>query len=256
MRLLLITLLCFFTPFARAGEPVLIAAAADLKFALDDMLADFSKSYPGLDPKATYGSSGTLYQQIENGAPFDLFLSADAKLPRRLIASGLGDQASLFLYAEGHLVVWVPNGSKLDLEKLGLRALFEPGVRKVAIANPDVAPYGAAAMAALKSAGLAEAVQARLVLGENVAQTAQFVQSGAADAGIISLSLALAPRMKADGRYWEIPAESYPPMEQGAVITTRAAHRAAALALVKFLRSERGAALLAQYGFTRPAPAK
>ena len=256
MRLLLLALLCLFTSPARAGEPVLIAAAADLKFALEKVLADFSKSYPDLDPKVTYGSSGTLFQQIENGAPFDLFLSADAKLPRRLIESGRGDPATFFLYAQGHLVVWVPAAARLDLATLGLRALLEPGVRKLAIANPEVAPYGAAAMAALKSAGLAEAMTPRLVLGENVAQTAQFVQAGAADAGIISLSLALAPKLKADGRFWEIPTDGYPPIEQGAIVTTKAAHRAGALALVKVLRSERGAALLAQYGFTRPAPAK
>jgi molybdate transport system substrate-binding protein len=256
MRLLLLAFLCLFTSLARAGEPVLIAAAADLKFALDDVLAEFSKTHRELEPKVTHGSSGTLFQQIENGAPFDLFLSADAKLPRKLVENGRADQASFFLYAQGHLVVWVPAASKLDLAKLGLRALLEPGVRKVAIANPDVAPYGAAAMAALKSAGLADAVKSRLVLGENVAQTAQFVQSGAADAGIISLSLALAPKMKADGRYWEIPADGLPPIEQGAVIMTKSAHRTGAEAIVTFLRSERGAALLAQYGFTRPAPAK
>ena len=113
MRLLLVAVLCLFTSLARAGEPVLIAAAADLKFALDDVLAEFSKTHPELEPKVTYGSSGTLFQQIENGAPFDLFLSADAKLPRKLIENGRGDQASFFLYAQGHLVVWVPAASKL-----------------------------------------------------------------------------------------------------------------------------------------------
>ncbi|HEV7402799.1 MAG TPA: molybdate ABC transporter substrate-binding protein [Chthoniobacteraceae bacterium] len=256
MRLLLFAFLGLFTSLSRAGEPVLIAAAADLKFAFDDVLAEFSKTHPELEPKVTYGSSGTLTQQIENGAPFDLFLSADAKLPRRLIEGGQADKASFFLYAQGHLVIWVPTASKLDLAKLGLRALLEPGVRKVAIANPEVAPYGAAAMAALKGAGLVDAVKPRLVLGENVAQTAQFVQSGAADAGIISLSLALAPKMKADGRHWEIPADGLPPIEQGVVIMTKSAHRAGAEAIAKYLRSERGMALLERYGFTRPAPAK
>lgn len=244
---------------ARAREtpkPLLVAAAADLKFALDDMFVEFRKAHPEHDVKTTYGSSGTLFAQIDNGAPFDLFLSADVKFPRQLIERGKAEKDSLFLYAIGHLVVWVPKESKLDVGQLGVKALLEASVRKVAIANPDVAPYGAAAVAALKTLGVHEAVSAKLVLGENVAQAAQFVQSGAADAGVISLSLALAPKMKDSGRYWEVPTDAFPKLEQAGVIRVGAANRTGAAQLREFLSSPAGRAALQRYGFVLPDAAK
>ena len=237
-------------------KPLLIAAAADLKFALDEVLAEFRKAHPDHDPRPTYGSSGTLFAQIDNGAPFDLFLSADVKFPRQLIERGKAEKDSLFLYAIGHVVVWVPKESKLDLATLGAKALLDPSVRKIAIANPDVAPYGAAAVAALKHLGLHGAVSAKLVLGENVAQAAQFVQSGAADAGVISLSLALSPKMKDTGRHWEIPADSFPKLEQAGVIRSGTTNRQGALLLREFLRASAGRAILQRYGFAIPDDAK
>jgi molybdate transport system substrate-binding protein len=238
------------------AETLLIAAAADLKFALDDMLVEFRKAHPAHDAKPTYGSSGTLFAQIDNGAPFDLFLSADVKFPRQLIERGKAEKDSLFLYAIGHLVLWVPKESKLDVAQLGAKALFDPSVRKVAIANPEVAPYGAAAVAALKSLGVHDAIRSKLVLGENVAQAAQFVQSGAADAGVISLSLALAPKMRDAGRRWEVPADSFPKLEQAGVITARATNRAGAAQLRDFLSAPAGREILKRYGFVLPEAAK
>lgn len=244
---------------ARAQEtpkPLLVAAAADLKFALDDVLVEFRKTHPEHDVKATYGSSGTLFAQIDNGAPFDFFLSADVKFPRQLVERGKAEKDSLFLYAIGHLVVWVPKESKVDVGQLGVKTLLDASVRKVAIANPDVAPYGAAAVAALKTLGVHEAVSAKLVLGENVAQAAQFVQSGAADAGVISLSLALAPKMKDSGRYWEVPGDAFPKLEQAGMIRIGAANRAGAAQLREFLSSPAGRAVLQRYGFVLPDAAK
>lgn len=238
---------------AAPAAPLRIAAAADLKFALDDLLAAFRKLHPACDPQPTYGSSGTLSTQIENGAPFDVFLSADIKFPRHLIEHAQADGATLFVYAIGHLVVWVPKASPLEVEHLGLRALLDPQARKVAIANPEVAPYGAAAVAAMKNLGLLDALTPKLVRGENVAQAAQFAESGAADAGVISLSLALAPKMQAAGRFGEVPADAFPKLEQAGVICARATNRPAAEQLCAFLQSDAGRTLLARFGFARPA---
>jgi molybdate transport system substrate-binding protein len=239
-----------------APKPLLVAAAADLKFALDDVLVEFHKAHPGHLAKPTYGSSGTLFAQLDNGAPFDLFLSADVKFPRRLIDAGKAGKDSLFLYAIGHLVVWVPKDSALDVKQLGIQALTQPSVRKISIANPDVAPYGAAAVAALKKLGVYDSIQGKLVLGENVAQAAQFVQSGAADAGVISLSLALAPRMKDAGKYWDVPSASFPVLEQAGVIRKGAANPDGAAALRQFLISPTGRAVLSRYGFESPDQSK
>jgi molybdate transport system substrate-binding protein len=172
--------------------------------------------------------------------------------PRKLIDAGLTAPDSAFLYAIGHLVVWVPKSSALDVEKLGLQALLDPSVRKIAIANPKFAPYGRAAEAALKKAGLYDKVQDRLVLGDNIAQTAQFVQSGAADVGILALSLALAPTFQAEGRYAEVHAELFPRLEQGGVILSWARDEEVARLLRAFLLGGEGKAVLRRYGFHLP----
>ena len=241
------------TPPSPPAREVRIAAAADLKVALEAVFAATASSTRGIRPAVTYGSSGSFYAQIENGAPFDLFLSADAEYPRRLAAKGQAD-GEPFLYAVGRIALWVPASSRLDLGTLGLRALLNPSVRKVAIANPRHAPYGRAAEAALTSLGILDGVKGKLVLGENVAQAAQFVQSGAADAGIVALSLALAPPMRSSGRYVEIPLESYPRMEQGGIVLKGAREPAAARALRDALLGSRGREVLKEYGFFLPAP--
>jgi molybdate transport system substrate-binding protein len=235
-----------------ASRQVTVAAAADLQFALADIVRDFRRSHPSADVRVVYGSSGNFYTQIRNQAPFDLYLSADIEYPRRLAKEGLAAPGSLFTYAMGRLVVWVPAGSPLDLARLGMSALEEPSVRHIAIANPEHAPYGRAAAAALKSLGVYRRVESKLVFGENVAQTLQFVQSGAADAGIVALSLALAPGLRGQGRYWEVPPGAYPAIEQGGVTPARARGSRLARDLRSYLLSPAGRERLRQYGFGLP----
>ena len=232
----------------RAGT-LTVAAAADMKFALEDCSTVFRKDNPGIEVKVSYGSSGNFCTQIENGAPFDLFLSADKKYPEKLVAGGHAAADSLFPYAVGRLVVWVPKDSPIDVAKLGVASLKDPAARKVAIANPEHAPYGEAAVAAMKSLGVYDDVKDKLVLGDNIAQTAQFVESGAADIGIIALSLAVAPVMADKGRYWEVPLSAFPKMVQAGVITSQAANLADARKLEDFLKSPAGNEILKKFGF-------
>src|SRR5581483_4673842 len=209
-------------PPADARRVVVVAAAADLQFALADVVTAFERLRPDIAVNVTYGSSGHFLAQLSQGAPFDLFLSADVSYPRQLVEQGRAVPDSTFVYAVGRLVVWVPNDSPLDVNALGIRAMLDPGVRKVAIANPKHAPYGRAAEAALKHAAVYDRVKGRLVYGENIAQAAQFVETGAADVGIIALSLALSPTMRDRGRYWPVPADAYPRLEQGGCVLTGA----------------------------------
>jgi molybdate transport system substrate-binding protein len=234
-----------------AGREVRVAAAADLRFALDQAAAEFMTRNPDTKVIVTYGSSGNLYAQLANEAPFDLFLSADIEYPRKLVEQGRAVKGSEFVYAVGHLVVWVPTKSGLDLDRLGLAAVTDPAVRKVALANPKTAPYGRAAEAALKRQGLYEPAKDKLVFAENVAQAAQFTESGAADVGLIALSLAASPAMKDKGRYWPVPLDAYPRLEQGGVILTGAKEPEAAQSLRDFLTGPDGRAVLKRYGFTR-----
>jgi len=235
-----------------AQEELTIAAAADLQSVMKEVAARFEKQ-TGSRVKLSFGSSGNFFAQIQNGAPYDLFLSADLSYPARLEADGLTEPGSLYPYAVGRIVLWVPNRSTIDLAK-GLKAVIDPALKKLDIANPAHAPYGRAAEAALKNAHVWEEVSAKLVLGENISQTAQFVQSGNADAGILALSLALAPAMRSQGRYFEIPQESYPRLQQAAVILRSAKHKELARRYLAFLKSEEIKSLLKGYGFaTEPA---
>jgi len=231
---------------------VAVAAAADLQFAFDEIGTAFRAANPDVELTVTYGSSGTFFAQLSTRAPFDLYLSADVDYPRRLVAAGLAVPDSLFRYAIGQIALWVPAASPLDLERDGIDALLAPSVRTIAIANPRHAPYGRAAEAALRTLGVYERVRARLVLGENIAQTAQFVESGAADVGIVALSLALAPRLQATGRHWLVPRDSHPPLEQGGVILEWARDRHAAERLRAFLVGPEGRRLLDRFGFLPP----
>jgi molybdate transport system substrate-binding protein len=235
-----------------AGREVRIAAAADLRFALDEIVAEFQRRHPDIRVTVTPGSSGNFFAQLSNRGPFDLFLSADVEYPRRLVEQSLAEKDNEFVYAIGHLVVWVRNDSPLDLKQQGVRAVLDPCVHKVAIANPRYAPYGRAAETALKKLGLYDKVKGRLVLGDNVAQTAQFVDTGAADVGLIALSLALAPTLREKGRYAEVPADAYPRMEQAGVILSWAQDREAAEAVRDFLLGPEGKAILRRYGFSEP----
>jgi len=229
-----------------------VAAASDLQFALKELVAQFETVHPGKKIELVFGSSGSLFAQLSNKAPFDMFLAADISYPRKLIEAGLATQDSEFSYAIGHLVVWMPKSSALDFEKQGIDALADPAVKVIAMANPQHAPYGRAAEAALKSLGVYDKVKDRLVLGENIAQTSQFVEAGAADAGLIALSLALAPAMQEKGRYWSFPADAYPRLEQGGVVMNSARDPALAQELRSFITSDEGKAVLRKYGFAMP----
>jgi len=229
---------------------VQVAAAADLRYAFETLRERFETAHPNIRLKISYGSSGQFFSQLRNGAPFDLYFSADADYPRRLIVEGLAVDSSFFLYAVGQLVVWVPADSPLELASWD--ELAGPAVRRLALANPRHAPYGRAAVAALQALGLYERVRDRLVLGENVAQAAQFAASGAADAGIIALSLALAPEMQRRGRYRLLPLHTYPSIEQGAVVLRQAAARPEVWTLWRFVQQPEGRAVLRRYGFFIP----
>jgi molybdate transport system substrate-binding protein len=238
---------------AFAGELV-VAAASDLSAAAKEIIAAFEKR-TGHTVKLTLGSSGNFHTQIQNGAPFDVYLSADLQYVRDLEKTGFTIPGSSFVYAIGRIVLWAPRTSSLDIQTLGMKALVQPQVRKVAIANPEHAPYGRAAVRAMEKAGVYAAVKSKLVLGENISQTAQFAQSGAADVGILALSLALTDSMKMQGKYWEIPVDTYPRMDQGAVIlkqAERAGHMAEARAFMETLRGTSGRTVLQRYGFSLP----
>jgi molybdate transport system substrate-binding protein len=237
-------------PPSPAPPVVRVAAAADLKFALDDVAERLAKRQPALRIRPSYGSSGVMHAQLRQRAPFDVFLSADIEYPRDLIAKGIGTERDLFSYAIGRLVVWVPASSTLPLERDGLRALV--GARRIAIANPRHAPYGRAAEAALRNAGIWADVERRLVLGENIAQAAQFVHSGAADAGVIAKSIVTAPSMRNQGRAWDVPEDAHPPLTQGGLILPWAASREAAVQFRGYLLGEEGRRVLASYGFGPP----
>lgn len=236
----------------RASSPELVvAAAADLSTALQQVAAVYeTKSKVRI--KLSFGASGALTQQIQNGAPFDVFFSADMDYPRQLIARGNADGATLYQYAVGKVVLWVPADSALDVEHEGIKVLLDTSVKKIAIANPQHAPYGRAAVAALKHAGLYDQVSDRLVLGENVAQAAQFAESGSAQAGFVALAHAVAPQMQGKGKYWVVPAEFYPPLAQGAVILSHTQHREEALRFLEYMKTKEVAESLRKYGFSLP----
>jgi molybdate transport system substrate-binding protein len=233
------------------GQEVRIAAAADLRFAMGELAGEF-KNQTGTKVDVTYGSSGNFFSQIQNGAPFDLFFSADIEYPRKLEAAGLAEPGTLYEYAVGRIVIWLPAKAKLDIAKLGWNALRDASVQRIAIANPEHAPYGRAAVAALRKVGIYEQVKRKLVYGENISQAAQFVQSGNAQAGIVALPLAVSPGMR-DGKRWEIPAEIHPPIEQGAIVLKSAKNKDAARAFLELVKSPSGRDILRKYGFEVPA---
>lgn len=235
----------------KSAAELTVAAAADLNPALKDIADSFEK-LTGVKVRLSFGASGALTQQIQNGAPFDVFFSADMDYPRQLIASGNADGASLYEYAVGKLVLWVPADSPLDVEHQGMNILLDPAVKKIAIANPQHAPYGRAAVAALKHAGIYDRVADRLVMGENVSQAAQFAESGNAQAGFVALAHALAPAMQGKGRYWEVPAEDYPPLAQGVVVISNSRHKSEAAKFLEYIKTKAAGDVLREYGFTLP----
>ena len=229
------------------GPPLTVAAAADLSFALPRITGIFEQQ-TGRTVRVVYGSSGTLYAQIQNGAPFDVYLSADVNYARQLVNlhQALGD--SFTRYAVGRIVLWAPKDSPLDLKQFGIRILEHPEVQKIAIANPEHAPYGRAAVAAMTHFNMYYHLGPKLVLGENVSQAAEFVRSANAQVGIIALSLALAPSMR-EGKTWEIPLTAYPPLEQAGVVLTFSRNQAFARRFLEFLKSPKAAEVFRQFGY-------
>jgi len=242
-------------PFAglRAKQqqsPLRVAAAADLQFALKDIGQQYEHK-TGHKIEITFGSSGSFFSQLQNGAPFDVFFSADVEYAKRLQQNNLAEPSNFLKYATGRIVIWMPPESRVDLAEQKWNALIDPSVQKIAIANPVHAPYGRAAVEALKRAGIYEKVQTKLVYGENIAQAAQFVQSGNAQAGIIALSLAVSPTMKT-GQQWRVPVDQYTPIEQAAVILKTARDKESARAFLAFVSSDAGQRTLEGYGFAIP----
>jgi molybdate transport system substrate-binding protein len=247
----LIVYLILFAGIASAQE-ITVAAAADMSAALPELVTAYTKK-TGQVVKVSFGASGNLTNQIRNGAPFDIFFSADEQYPQQLISEGLAEKDTLYRYAVGRLVLWVPNDSPLDLSKLGIKALLDPSVNKISIANPSTAPYGRAAEAMLRHFEIYDQVSGRLVVGENISQAAQFVESGNAQAGLVALSHALAPAMKDKGRYWTVPLDAYPTLNQAAVVISKSKQQDAAKKFLEFLRSFEASSLLTRYGFSLPS---
>lgn len=235
---------------ARAQE-ITVAAAADLRPALKELAAHF-QSASGIKLHAVYASSGDLFHQIENGAPFDVFLSANAAYPRKLDQEGLTISGTYFEYAQGKIVLIMRSDSPLDVGS-GLKALLKPEIKKVAIADPAHAPYGAAAVEALRAENLYEQIAPKLVMGENISQTASFVLAGAADAGIVALSLVKEAPANGQVRYVEIPARDYAPIVQACAVLRASKNQPAAAKFESYLRSDEAAGILRSFGFDVPA---
>lgn len=231
-----------------SAEKLTIAAAADLKYAMDEIVANFKKSRPGNDVDVVYGSSGKFHTQIQQGAPYDLFFSADIVYPRELVKQGLA-ASDAKPYAFGRIVLW---SSSMDATKMTLPSLAEPKITKIAIANPKHAPYGKRAEEALRAAGLWEKLQTKLVYGENIAQTAQYVQSGNVQVGIIALSLALNSGLANSGGYYLIPDTLHNPLEQGYIITKRGAGKQLTRQFSDYIGSKQGRGVMIKYGFVLP----
>jgi molybdate transport system substrate-binding protein len=244
--LTIVWFLCQTSVFAQDAGRLLIAAASDLKFALDSLVAVYNQDHPKSEIKVTYGSSGKLYEQITHGAPFDMFFSADIAYPDKLNQQGL-ITSTVTTYGTGRIVVWSKN---FDVSG-GIKSLSNPAIRKIAIANPLHAPYGKRAEEALTYYSMLALVQPRLVLGENISQAAQFVTSGAADAGIIALSLAMSPEMKKPGgNFFVIPEKAHQPLKQGFVITKRAAKNSVASKFKEFVTTAKAKDILTYFGFS------
>jgi molybdate transport system substrate-binding protein len=236
----------FLSQFCVAQE-ITVAAAADLQFAMQDVAARFQKE-TGKTVKVIYGSSGNFFQQIQNGAPFDMFFSANLDYSKKLEAAGLIEPGSYYQYAKGKIVIWVRNESKLELNS-GMQVLLDPSVKKIAVANPQHAPYGQAAVAAMQKENIYEKVKDKFVLGENISQTASFVVSGSADVGIVALSLALSPNMKDKGRFADVPGNEYPPIEQACVIVGSSKNKETARQFLSFFKTAAMGEVLRTYGF-------
>jgi molybdate transport system substrate-binding protein len=239
--------LCAFTIFQQQPK-IIIAAAADLKFAMDSIVSAYKAQNPSADIEVTYGSSGKFFEQISNDAPFDIFFSADIDYPNKLKDKGLAI-GNIKTYGIGQIVLW---SKKTDPDKEQMKTLLNADINKIAIANPDHAPYGKRAQESLQYYKLYDKIQSKLVFGDNISQTAQFVTTGAADIGIVALSLALSPAMKsAGGKYYLIPEQSHTPLEQAYALLKHASGNSTANQFYDFISSSKAVNILKYYGFSQ-----
>jgi molybdate transport system substrate-binding protein len=238
------------SPALAANAPLRIAAAANLAFAMDALDAAFAKSDPGVTVTVSTGASGDLVAQIEHGAPFDVFLSADVHFAQVLASAGAADPKSLNTFAYGRLVLWTTRPG-LDVTDVA-SAVRNPAVRHLAIANMSTAPYGRAARQALGKLGAWAEAEPKLVVGESISQTTQFVDTGNADAGFVALSVVLSPKLKGKGTWSEVPAALYEPLGQAAVITGHGAGNPDAVRYLAFLQGPEARAVLEGLGYRTP----
>ena len=237
---------------ARA-DTILVAAASSVKFPFEEAVREFNRENPKSTVRLTFGSSGNHFAQIKNGAPFDVFFSADTGYPEKLFKVGLALPGKMMTpYARGRLAIWTSKRSQLNPLIKRIRIVLDPRVKKIAIANPRHAPYGRAAIQALKNYGIFPKVETRLALGENVAQAAQFTQSGAAQAGIVSLSMAVADSMQRLGTHWVIPAKAHNPVIQGFLTLRNGYNPKGGAAFASFIMNEHGQKILNRWGFDSP----
>lgn len=251
MKLFKILLLASFLLLSTAvvhAEKITVAAAADLKFAMDEIVTSFNKSHPKDQVEVIYGSSGKFFTQVQQGAPYDMYFSADINYPRQLAKKGLA-ASEVIPYAFGRIVLW---SNSRDAAKITLENLTDAKISKIAIANPKHAPYGKRAEEALKALKLWEKVQPKLVFGENIAHTAQFVETGNAQVGIIALALALNPTLSKKGGYYLIPDNLHQPLEQGYIITKRGAGKPLAQLFADYMTSKETRRIMTKYGFVLP----
>ncbi len=246
-RALLAALVLALSSITAHAERFTIAAASDLRYALDDLIAEYREVHPDHRPTVIYGSSGKITTQILNGAPYDLFFSADISFPERLKEAGL-TATDPAVYAIGRIVIW---STTIDASRLTLQDLAKDSIRRIAIAQPAHAPYGMRAQEAMEAAGVWEPVQGKLVFGENIAHAAQMVESGAAEVGIIALSLASFPGLATHGHHL-IDDALHEPLTQGYVVTKRGGSRPSVLNFAKFMETDVAHGIMARYGFERP----
>ena len=230
------------------AEKITAAVAANFKSAMGEIVTSFEQANPGDKVEVIYGSSGKLSTQIRQGAPYDLFFSADMGFPRALAELGLA-ASEVGLYALGRIVLW---SSSMDASKMTLESLLDDKITRISIANPRHAPYGQRAEEALRAVGLWEKVEPKLVYGESIAHAAQFVQSGNAQVGIVALAQAVNPELAGKGGYWLIPDKLHPPLEQGFIITKRAEGSALAKRFADYMGSKPARAVMTKYGFVLP----
>ena len=232
------------------AEALRVAAASDLSCCMDELGAAFTKRTPMAELKVSLGASGDFFAQIRDGAPFDVFLSADMAYPIHLARAGAADASTLTPYAVGRIVLWSLD-PRFDL-KQGMQVLNDARLTRIAIANPAQAPYGRAAKAAIEAAGSWQAVRPKLVIGETVAQAVQLVQTDNAQVGIVPYTSVLSPRLKGSGTYYLIPETGLAPIEQGAIVTAHGKANPLAARFIQFLSSPSAREILQRHGFGLP----